>query len=98
MLGLVTGTSTGLVAMIDLLLLTCCLVASGDVYDSKGNRTGVIKEGPPGQYDFYDTRGNRTGSGKESPYGGSIQLFDKHGNRIGDVKTPRQDRNGPRSR
>jgi len=82
-------------------ILACCLVAaeSGDVYDAKGNRTGVIKEGPPGQYDFYDTRGNRKGSGKTSPYDGSIQLFDTHGNRIGDVKPPRQDRtNGRRSR
>lgn len=81
------------------LILACCLIAdSGAVYDSKGNRTGVIKEGPQGQYDFYDTRGNRKGSGKTSPYDGSIQLFDKRGNRIGEVKPPRQDQHGPRSR
>jgi hypothetical protein len=45
------------------------------IYDSKGNRTGEIKE-RQGSFDVYDTKGNRIGTGRESPYDGSIRVYD----------------------
>lgn len=69
------------------LVLACCLVGdTGNVYDSKGNRAGSVRENAPGQYDFYDKHYNRLGSGKTSPYNGAIDLYDTRGNRIGEIK------------